>query len=93
MSLDQMFALLRNWGEQHTAFGQTAEVQRAAVKRESSAEGRKADAESLPSRGVRVVLGTQIERGMAPLSEQVPSPPGKRPDQTDQGDAPARGHR
>ena len=75
MSLDQMFAMLRSWGERHTAFGQTAATQRAAAKRESRAEGRKADPEPLPSRAVGVVLETQIERGIArpPREPRLPA--------------------
>jgi hypothetical protein len=75
MSLDQMFAMLRCWGEQQTAFGQTAAAQRAAAKRESRAEGRKADFDPLPSRPVRAVLETQIERGMVlPGDDRVSLP-------------------
>ena len=91
MSLDQMFALLKGWGERQTAFGQTAEVQRAAAKLQSSAEGRKADPEALPSRGVRVVLGTQLDRGIVPSPREDRSiPRGRR---TDQGDAAAKDYR
>lgn len=85
MSLDQMFAMLRNWGEQHSAFGQTAHVERAAVTREprADAEGKKADPDLLPSRATRVVLETQIERGIASPPGKAPVPRRERPDRRD----------
>jgi hypothetical protein len=63
--LDQMFSMLRNWGEGHTAFGQTAQVQRTAARRKSRAEGRKADSKRRSTRAAAVVLDSKIEPGIA----------------------------
>jgi hypothetical protein len=81
MSLDQMFSMLRSWGEEHTAFGQTARVQRAAAKRSARAQGRKADPPSSPGRAVTAVLESQIERGIVPAvpsKQSLPSAPRSR---------------
>lgn len=83
MSFDQMFSMLRNWGEGHTAFGQTAQVQRAAAKRKSRTEGRKADSERRPSRAAAVVLDSEMEREVVPGPQDQPIPPNDRSPRAD----------
>jgi hypothetical protein len=82
MSLDQMFAMLRNWGEGHTAFGQTVraqQAQRPVAQRGSRVEGRKADPAPPPTAGIRAVIHTRLESGIIPPSqvEPAPSPPAR----------------